>query len=95
MPINNPLTPKIAGEINRMRSKEEAKFCWSGGKSGARMYLIICGASKADTILTILKTIRIRLLIDDASFQAGVRSFLVRRISAVTDRSNCLMQKPA
>ena len=33
----------------------------------------------AETILTILKTMRIRLLIEDASFQAEVRSFLARR----------------
>ena len=40
------------------------------------MYLIICGARSADKMLKMLKTSRIKLVIEEASFQAGGRSFL-------------------
>src|SRR3990172_2614406 len=79
MPINKPLTPKIAGAISRMRSREAVRSCKEGENFGARMVPTNWREKNSDTRLVRQRISNTRLIRADARSQAFLRSSLAKK----------------
>ena len=77
--MNSPLSPKIVGAMSRILNKSMVRDCCCGLNSGARIWLTIQGANRAESKQTVDRTSRRILAIDEVRYQAFLRSPFARK----------------
>ncbi len=87
-PITRPLTPKIAGEISKMRSRLVVSACCCGSNFGASRFPTIQGAKMAASRLKIDKSRNTRLAIADDKNQAFLRSPFAKKSVTVGTKAD-------